>query len=193
MAKSRAYLDWNASAPISDMARQAMLAALDVHANASSVHAEGRAARRLVEDARGEVAAGLLIHEGQLTYADEGVNLALDLGIWWGEETGGLPLPLGGNAIRRDLDPELQQKVSSLLRQSIAYALENREKALAHSIQFARGLETDYERADEFVDMYVNARTLDYGPDGQKAVRLFLDKGFEAGILPRKAEVEFVN
>ena len=143
--------------------------------------------------ASGKVAAGLLIHEGQLTYGDSGVHLALDLGVWWGEETGGLPLPLGGNAIRRDLAPELQKRVSSLLRQSIAFALENRDAALDHSMQYARGLEADRDRADEFVGMYVNRRTLDYGDDGRRAVQLFLDRGFEAGILPKKAEIEFVD
>lgn len=141
----------------------------------------------------GEVPAGLLIHEGQLTYGDAGVHLALDLGIWWGEQTGGLPLPLGGNAIRRDLEPELQKRVSHLLRESIRYALEHREEALNYSMQFARGLETDTSRADEFVGMYVNSRTLDYGDDGRRAVQLFLNKGFEAGVIPRHVEVEFVG
>jgi 1,4-dihydroxy-6-naphthoate synthase len=144
--------------------------------------------RRCARRSRGWVAH----HEGQLTYGDAGVHLALDLGVWWGEETGGLPLPLGGNAIRRDLGAELQARVSHLLRESIRYALEHREEALNYAMQWARGLETDTSRADEFVGMYVNARTLDYGDDGRRAVRLFLDKGFEAGILPARANVEFV-
>ncbi|MBW3635515.1 MAG: ABC transporter substrate-binding protein, partial [Armatimonadetes bacterium] len=134
-----------------------------------------------------------LIHEGQLTFGAAGVHLIADFGVWWGEETGGLPLPLGGNAIRRDLDAELQTRVSHLLRESIRYALEHREEALDYAISFARGLETDRARADEFVGMYVNARTLDYGDDGRRSVRLFLDRGFEAGLLPHKADVEFVG
>lgn len=143
--------------------------------------------------AAGEVAAGLLIHEGQLTYADSGVEKVLDLGVWWGEETGGLPLPLGGNAIRRDLDPQLQDRVSHLLRESIRYSLEHREEALDHAMEYARGLETDRKRADQFVGMYVNERTLDYGDDGRRAVKEFLDRGFEAGLIPYRAQIEFVG
>ena len=143
--------------------------------------------------AAGEVAAGLLIHEGQLTYGDSGVHLVQDLGVWWGENSGGLPLPLGGNAIRRDLEPELQQRVSHLLRESIRYALENREEALDYALSFARGLETDRSRADAFVGMYVNARTLDYGDDGREAVQLFLNRGFEAGVIPHEVQVQFVG
>ncbi|HEX8465561.1 MAG TPA: MqnA/MqnD/SBP family protein [Abditibacterium sp.] len=142
---------------------------------------------------RGEVAAGLLIHEGQLTYGDAGTHLILDLGVWWGEETGGLPLPLGGNAIRRNLGEELQGRVSHLLRESIRYALEHREEALDYAMSFARGLETDRSRADEFVGMYVNARTLDYGDDGRASVKLFLERGFEAGIIKAQPQVEFVG
>jgi 1,4-dihydroxy-6-naphthoate synthase len=143
--------------------------------------------------AEGKYQAGLLIHEGQLTYGDSGVQMALDLGRWWGAQNEGLPLPLGGNAIRRDLDPELKLRVSHLLRESIRYSLENREEALDHSMQYARGLETDRDRADEFVGMYVNQRTLDYGDDGRRAVRLFLDQGFEAGVIPNRVDVEFVR
>ena len=143
--------------------------------------------------ARGDVAAGLLIHEGQLTYGDTGLHLIADLGVWWGEQTGGLPLPLGGNAIRRDLDPELQKKVSHLLRESIVYSLSHREEALDYAMQFARGMEDDRARVDAFVGMYVNDRTLDYGDDGRRSVRLFLDKGFEAGVLKSRAAVEFVG
>lgn len=143
--------------------------------------------------ASGQVEVGLLIHEGQLTYGDSGVHLVGDLGVWWGEQTGGLPLPLGGNAIRRNLDPELQQRVSHLLRESIRYALEHREEALDYALSFARGLETDRERADAFVGMYVNQRTLDYGDDGRQAVQLFLDRGYEAGVIPHKVQVQFVG
>jgi 1,4-dihydroxy-6-naphthoate synthase len=143
--------------------------------------------------ARGEVAAGLLIHEGQLTYGDTGMHLILDFGVWWGQETGGLPLPLGGNAIRRDLDPELQNRVSHLLRESIRYSLDHREEALNYAMRYARGMEEDRVRVDDFVGMYVNQRTLDYGDDGRKSVRLFLERGFEAGVIPRRADVEFVG
>ena len=143
--------------------------------------------------ASGQIEAGLLIHEGQLTFGEAGVQMALDLGRWWGAQNEGLPLPLGGNAIRRDLDPDLKARVSHLLRESIRYSLEHREEALDYAMQYARGLETDRSRADEFVGMYVNARTLDYGDDGRRAVRLFLDQGFEAGVIPRRVEVEFVG
>ncbi len=141
--------------------------------------------------ARGEVAAGLLIHEGQLTYGDEGLHNILDLGAWWAGETNGLPLPLGGNAIRRDLGPEMMARVSHLLRESIRYALEHRDEALDYAMEFARDMETRRGLADRFVGMYVNARTLDYGEDGRAAVQLFLDKGFEAGIIPHKTPVSF--
>jgi 1,4-dihydroxy-6-naphthoate synthase len=143
--------------------------------------------------ARGDVAAGVLIHEGQLTYGDEGVHLIADFGVWWGEQTGGLPLPLGGNAIRRDLDPELQKRVSHLLRESIRYSLEHREEALDYAMKYARGMEEDRERVDAFVGMYVNERTLDYGDDGRRSVKLFLDRGFESGVIPQRADVEFVG
>jgi 1,4-dihydroxy-6-naphthoate synthase len=143
--------------------------------------------------AEGKVAAGLLIHEGQLTYANEGVHNILDFGQWWSQQTGGLPLPLGGNAIRRDMEPELQKRVSHLLRESIRYSLEHREEALDYAMEYARGLETERSLADRFVGMYVNQRTLDYGDDGRRSVQLFLDKGFEAGVIPHKVNVEFVN
>ncbi|MFW6079883.1 MAG: menaquinone biosynthesis family protein [Gemmatimonadota bacterium] len=139
--------------------------------------------------AEGEADIGLIIHEGQLTYADAGLHLVGDLGEWWGEQTGGLPLPLGGNVIRRDLGPELIERVSELLRASIAYGLEHRRDALDYAEQYGRGL--DRQQADEFVGMYVNRRTLDYGPDGRRAVQLLLDKGHEAGLIPRRVEVEF--
>lgn len=143
--------------------------------------------------AEGRVAAGLLIHEGQLTYSDAGSQLVVDLGKWWHDETGGLPLPLGGNAIRRDLPEQVKRDVSRLLRESIRYALEHREEALDYALEFARGLETERSKADRFVGMYVNQRTLDYGEDGRQAVQLFLDKGFRAGIIPHKVSVEFVD
>src|SRR5690606_19797423 len=129
--------------------------------------------------------------EGQLTYADSGLHLIVDLGEWWGAETGGLPLPLGGNVIRRDLGPELIARVSRLLRESIAYALEHRAPALAHAMQYGRDL--NESQADEFVGMYVNQRTLDYGPDGRRSVQLFLDRGYEEGLIPRRVQVDFAD
>ncbi|RPJ56914.1 MAG: ABC transporter substrate-binding protein [Acidobacteria bacterium] len=137
----------------------------------------------------GQVDAGLIIHEGQLTYQNHELKKVIDLGEWWMKETG-LPLPLGGNAIRRDLGPEVIQDLSKLLEQSIRYALEHRGEALRYALGFGRGL--DEKQADRFVGMYVNERTLDYGDDGRKAVQLFLDKGFEAGVIPKKVRVEFV-
>ncbi len=137
----------------------------------------------------GDVDAGLLIHEGQLTYADDGLHLIADMGEWWFQETG-LPLPLGGNIVRKDLGPELTAKISRHLRASIAYGLEHRKAALDHSMQYARGLAR--EKADEFVGMYVNDWTLDYGPRGRKAVQLLLDRGVKAGIITRDVKVEFV-
>jgi 1,4-dihydroxy-6-naphthoate synthase len=138
----------------------------------------------------GSVDVGLIIHEGQLTYGEAGLVMLEDLGRWWREETG-LPLPLGGNVIRRDLGPELIARVSDYLRRSIAYSLDHREEAMDYAMGFARGL--DRGTADEFVGMYVNQRTLDYGPDGRRAVRLFLQRGVEAGILPDPVSVEFVD
>jgi 1,4-dihydroxy-6-naphthoate synthase len=146
---------------------------------------------KAVEDAveAGDVAAGLIIHEGQLTFQDRGLHLAVDLGEWWYGETG-LPLPLGGNVIRKDLGPELTRKVSRHLRASIAYALDHREAALDHAMQYARGLSR--ERADSFVGMYVNSWTLDYGEAGRRSVRLFLERGVAAGLITRDVDVEFV-
>jgi len=139
---------------------------------------------------RGDVDAGLLIHEGQLTYAAQGLHLVADMGEWWFAETG-LPLPLGGNVIRKDLDDDLKRKVSRHLRDSIAYGLEHRSSALDHAMRYARGLErTD---ADTFVGMYVNDWTLDYGERGREAIRLFLNRGVEAGIIPHPVIVEFVD
>lgn len=141
-----------------------------------------------VRDGRADV--GLIIHEGQLTYADAGLVLLEDLGRWWKQETG-LPLPLGGNVIRRDLGADLIPRVSDYLRRSIAFALDHREQAMDYAMGFARGLER--ETADDFVGMYVNQRTLDYGPDGRAAVKLFLERGVEAGILPEPVSVEFAD
>jgi 1,4-dihydroxy-6-naphthoate synthase len=138
----------------------------------------------------GDVDAGLLIHEGQLTYADDGLHLVEDMGEWWFQETG-LPLPLGGNIVRKDLGPELIAKVSRHLKQSIAYGLDNRKAALDHSMTYARGLER--AKADEFVGMYVNDWTLDYGPRGREAVKLLLDRGVKAGIITRDVQVEFAD
>ncbi len=137
----------------------------------------------------GKYEAGLIIHEGQLTYSKSGLYRILDLGKWWYSVTG-LPLPLGGNAIRRSLGPELMISISSALRESIQYALDHREEALAYAMQFARDL--DPQLADKFVGMYVNERTLDYGADGREAVRRLLDMGHKAGIIPQEARVEWV-
>lgn len=146
---------------------------------------------RILEAVRdGDVDVGLIIHEGQLTYGDAGLELLLDLGEWWKAETG-LPLPLGGNVIRRDLGPELIGRVSAYLRRSIAHALEHREAAMDYAMGFARGL--DRRTADDFVGMYVNRRTLDYGPDGREAVRLFLERGVKAGLVPGPVTVEFTD
>ena len=136
----------------------------------------------------GRVDLGLVIHEGQLSYRREGLVKILDLGEWWQRETG-LPLPLGGNAVRRNLGTETIAKLSELLRKSVQYALANKDEALQYAIQFGRGL--DEGEADRFVNMYVNRRTLDYGDDGRQAVQLFLDRGFEAGLVPQKVSVAF--
>jgi 1,4-dihydroxy-6-naphthoate synthase len=138
----------------------------------------------------GKHEAGLIIHEGQLSYSKSGLQRIVDLGRWWYEQTR-LPLPLGGNAIRRSLGPELTSSVACALRDSIQYALDHRDEALAYAMQFARDLDT--QLADKFVGMYVNERTLDYGPDGREAVRKLLKMGFEAGIIPYEARVEFVG
>ncbi len=136
----------------------------------------------------GRQEAGLIIHEGQLTYDKSGLHRIVDLGKWWQKVTG-LPLPLGGNAIRRSLGPELMSRVANALRESIQYALDHREEALAYAMQFARDL--DPQLADKFVGMYVNQRTLDYGPDGREAVRRLLDMGHKAGIIPQESRVDF--
>jgi 1,4-dihydroxy-6-naphthoate synthase len=139
---------------------------------------------------QGKYEAGLIIHEGQLTYDRSGLHRIVDLGKWWLQMTG-LPLPLGGNAIRRSLGRELISSVSAALRDSIQYALDHREEALAYAMQFARDL--DPQMADKFVGMYVNERTLDYGPDGKEAIRRLLDMGHRAGIIPMEPHVEFAG
>ncbi len=138
----------------------------------------------------GKYEAGLIIHEGQLTYDKSGLHKIVDLGRWWQKVTG-LPLPLGGNAIRRALGPQLMSAVTTALRESIQYGLEHREEALAYAMQFARDLDT--QSADKFVGMYVNERTLDYGPDGREAVRRLLDMGHKAGIIGPEAKVDWVG
>jgi 1,4-dihydroxy-6-naphthoate synthase len=145
-----------------------------------------------IEDAvhAGEADVGLLIHEGQLTYADSGLHLWADLGAWWLEDTG-LPLPLGGNAVRRDLGPAVIEQIGRDLRASIVYALEHRAPALAHARQFNRGIGD--QRTDTFVGMYVNQWTVDYGARGREAVQALLRRGFEAGIIPERVTAEFVG
>jgi len=137
---------------------------------------------------RGEVEAGLLIHEGQLTYKARGFNKIVDLGEWWMQETG-LPLPLGGNAIKKSLGNDLIQRVSNLLRESIEYGLAHREVAVRHSMQYGRGMEESL--TDKFVGMYVNDYTIDYGERGRKAVQLLLQRAHEAGIIPSPVQLEF--
>ena len=138
----------------------------------------------------GGAEAGLLIHEGQLTYASEGLRKIVDLGEWWADRTGGLPLPLGGNVIRRDLGPDLIARLSQLLHDSIAYALQHRDEAVQYAMQFGRGL--DREHTDRFVGMYVNELTLDYGERGREAVRRLLTEAGERGLAPKVA-IEFAD
>ena len=137
----------------------------------------------------GRAQAGLLIHEGQLTYEDEGLEKMVDLGEWWADRTNGLPLPLGGNVIRRDLGAEAIREVSRLLHDSIAYALSHRQEAVDYALQFGRGL--DKPRTDRFVGMYVNQLTLDYGDRGRAAVERLLTEAFEKGLIPKRVPVEF--
>lgn len=138
----------------------------------------------------GVVDAGLIIHEGQLTYSKSGFHRIVDLGVWWKKETG-FPLPLGANALRRDLSPEVRAECCRLMRESIAYSLDNREMALEYSMHFARDL--DPALADKFVGMYVNHYTVDCGDVIPKAAQLLLDRGFQAGLLPHRVELEFVR
>jgi len=145
-----------------------------------------------IEDAvhAGEADVGLLIHEGQLTYADQGLALWADLGAWWLAESG-LPLPLGGNVVRRDLGDGVTRQIARDLRASIVYGLEHRVPALAHAKRFSRGLTS--ERTDAFVGMYVNHWTVDYGPRGKAAVQRLLDAGHQAGVIPRRVRVDFIE
>jgi 1,4-dihydroxy-6-naphthoate synthase len=140
--------------------------------------------------ASGAFDAGLIIHEGQLTFAKEGLHLVVDLGVWWHDKTG-LPLPLGGNVVRKDLGQATMRRISDLLKQSIRYALDHRAEALEYALRYARDM--DVELADRFVGMYVNDWTLDYGPRGRQAIARLLDEGHQAGIIPAPVAVEFVE
>ncbi len=139
---------------------------------------------------RGEVDAGLIIHEGQLTYGDQGLHLVVDLGKWWMEKTG-LPLPLGANAIRKDMGQPQMDEVTRLLKESIQFGLDHREDALTHALKYGRNL--DRAKADEFVGMYVNDWTIDFGERGREAVALLLQEGYAAGIIPEPVELEFIS
>lgn len=146
---------------------------------------------RIFEAVReGKADVGLIIHEGQLTYANEGLVVCEDLGIWWGRENDGLPLPLGGNVIHKRHAPELRRRVSDILTGSIRYSLEHRDESVAHSMQWARDMGQDL--ADRFVGMYVNHWTLDYGEKGRESIRRFLRRGQDLGALPKAPELEFV-
>jgi 1,4-dihydroxy-6-naphthoate synthase len=138
---------------------------------------------------QGKVDAGLIIHEGQLTFQNQGLKLVVDLGVWWYEKTG-LPLPLGGNVVRKDLGADIISEASRLIRESINYGLDHRKEALAYALQYGRDLDTGL--ADKFVGMYVNDWTVDYGEKGRKAVQLLLTEGHKAGVIPHPVLVEFV-
>ncbi len=140
--------------------------------------------------ADGRFDAGLIIHEGQLTFQNQGLHLVVDLGVWWQERTG-LPLPLGGNVVRRDLGPTVIREISRLLKESIRYGLDHRDEALTYALKYARDM--DKSLADKFVGMYVNEWTLDYGPRGREAVRRLLDEGHRAGVIPSPVAVEFAD
>jgi 1,4-dihydroxy-6-naphthoate synthase len=140
--------------------------------------------------ASGRFDAGLIIHEGQLTFQNQGLHLVVDLGVWWQERTG-LPLPLGGNVVRRDLGPDVIRQVSRLLKESIRYGLAHRDEALNYALKYARDM--DKSLADRFVGMYVNEWTLDYGPRGREAVKRLLDEAYKAGAIPAPVAVEFVD
>jgi 1,4-dihydroxy-6-naphthoate synthase len=138
----------------------------------------------------GKADVGLIIHEGQITYADQGFKLALDLGSWWKSVTG-LPLPLGGNVIRKDIPRQMQIEVSNILKESIDYGLKHRKAGVEHSMPLARGL--DKEGADRFIGMYVNDFTIDYGPTGRNAIREFLGQASQQRLIPKEVELEFVE
>ena len=139
----------------------------------------------------GTADVGLIIHEGQLTYRNEGLEVCEDLGAWWGRENDGLPLPLGGNVIHKRIEPETRRLISGILSASIQYSLDHRAEAVRHALQYARDM--DWELADQFVGMYVNHWTLDYGDRGREAIRRFLGKAFERGLVPHRQELEFVE
>jgi 1,4-dihydroxy-6-naphthoate synthase len=140
---------------------------------------------------KGEADVGLIIHEGQLTYEDQGLKLCEDLGVWWGRENEGLPLPLGGNVIHKRFIPEDRKMISDLLTESIQFSLNHRPEAVAHALQYARDM--GMELADRFVGMYVNDWTLDYGDKGRETIRRFLGRAFEKGLIPHRQELEFVS
>ena len=145
---------------------------------------------RILEDVqRGKYEAGLLIHEGQLTYREMGLHKVVDLGEWWLEKTQ-LPLPLGGNVIKRSLGRKMMEQISTDIRKSIQYGLDHRQEAIDYAIQFSRGL--DMQKADRFIGMYVNELTLDYGEDGRKAVRLLLSEAHKQNIIPKSVDLDFV-
>ena len=139
----------------------------------------------------GRADVGLIIHEGQLTYQNEGLQVCEDLGIWWGRENDGLPLPLGGNVIHKRFAPATRKAVSDVLTASIQYSLDHRSEAVQHALQYARDMGSDL--ADKFVGMYVNHWTLDYGAKGRESIRRFLSQGFEKGLVPEQPELEFVG
>ncbi len=135
--------------------------------------------------------AGLIIHEGQLTYANQNLSLIVDLGVWWADQTDGLPLPLGANGIRKNLGQPAMSEINRLLKESIVYGLEHRGEALEHALQYGRDL--DRSQADKFVGMYVNDWTVDFGARGREAVRLFLERGYQAGVIPKLVVPEFID
>jgi 1,4-dihydroxy-6-naphthoate synthase len=146
---------------------------------------------RILDEVReGHADVGLVIHEGQLTYGGQGLHKVLDLGAWWKDETG-LPLPLGGNAVRRDLGAELMARLTKLVRETVRHSLSHRREALEYAMSFARGM--DPAVADRFVGMWVNDMTLEMGERGRRAVQTFLDRGVEAGVLPQRVSVDFVE
>ena len=138
----------------------------------------------------GTADVGLIIHEGQLTYQNEGLVVCEDLGVWWGKQNGGLPLPLGGNVIHKRFDPATRRKISDILTASIQFSLDHRAEAVQHALQYARDMGRDL--ADKFVGMYVNHWTLDYGERGRESIRRFLGQAFERGLIPHRQELEFV-
>lgn len=140
---------------------------------------------------KGDADVGLIIHEGQLTYERENLSPILDLGVWWKIKTNGLPLPLGGNVVRKDIAPAVRSELNVILRESIRYGLEHRAAGVAHAMPLARDLDTTL--ADKFIGMYVNELTLDYGDRGKEAIRLFLKEAHEAGLIPAPVELEFVE